>query len=366
MDQSKPGKPTEQPQPASLASIVETHSARLVVLTSELNSAFSLVRSEIAELRKTSHGTDSVLKNFGDQLTNISDTLAQSLQFMVARDQGAPEASALPPPENNDSYQSVPSREPNLPCPKPFEGDLSLCRGFVAQCEFLFLHQASRYTSSEARVALIVSLLSGRALQWAVATLSKNPAIASDYAAFLSEFRLVFDHPADGPDAASRLHSLTQGARSVADYAVEFRILAAESRWDDLALLSAFRRGLNDTIKDLILRDRPTTLAALINVALQVDDRLRERRQERARRPTPSVSNPPRVDTTSIPRLSPQTAKSSTPLVSPSDAEPMQLGRSRLTPEVREKRVRDRLCLYCGKGGHFIRECAIRPKDPTY
>ena len=31
----------------------------------------------------------------------------------------------------------------------------------------------------------------------------------------------------------------------------------------------------------------------------------------------------------------------------------MQLGRSRLSPETREQRMRDRLCLYCGKAGHI-------------
>ena len=366
MDQPKPAKPTEQAQPPTLASVVETHSARLVVFTSELNSAFSLVRSEIAELRKASHGTDSVLKNFSDQLNNISDTLNQSLQIMASRDPVVPDVSSAASPEYNDSYPPVPSREPNLPCPKTFEGDLSLCRGFIAQCELLFHHQISRYSSSEARVALVISLLSGRALQWAVATLSKTPSIASDFTAFISEFRLVFDHPTEGTDAASRLHSLTQGSRSVADYAVEFRILAAESRWDELALLSAFRRGLNDSIKDLILRDRPTTLASLINIALQVDDRLRERRQERSRRSTPSAPSLPRIDTTSFHRLTPQTTKTSTSLASPRDSEPMQLGRSRLTPEVREQRVRNRLCLYCGQEGHFIKECAIRPKEQAY
>ena len=44
----------------------------------------------------------------------------------------------------------------------------------------------------------------------------------------------------------------------------------------------------------------------------------------------------------------------------------MQLGRSRLTPEIREQRMRDRLCLYCGKAGHLIRACPTRPKDPAH
>ena len=41
----------------------------------------------------------------------------------------------------------------------------------------------------------------------------------------------------------------------------------------------------------------------------------------------------------------------------------MQLGRSWLSPEIREQRMRDWLCLYYGKAGHFIRGCPTRPKD---
>ena len=44
----------------------------------------------------------------------------------------------------------------------------------------------------------------------------------------------------------------------------------------------------------------------------------------------------------------------------------MQLGRSRLSPEVRKQRMRDRLCLYCGKVGNVISTCPKRPKDPAH
>ena len=125
--------------------------------------------------------------------------------------------------------------------------------------------------------------------EWAIATLNSDVLFSSDYNRFISEFRLVFDHPPEGSDSASRLHSIYQGTRSVAEYAVEFRILAAKSKWDDEALKSAFRRGLSDTIKDLTLRDRPTSLAALITLALQVDDRLRDIMNEST---TPAIGFP--------------------------------------------------------------------------
>ena len=265
------------------------------------------------------------------------------------------------------------AREPKLAGPKTFEGDFELCRGFLVQCELIFRHQTSRYSTDGAKIAYVMSLLSGRALKWATAAVGQSSSLASSYSAFRDEFTAVFDHPVDGADAASRLHSIQQGSRSVADYTLEFRILAADSEWGDKALQSAYRRGLSEAVKDGLLRDRPTSYNALIELALQMDQRLKERRLERTQRASSVYSRPAVTET----RASPSSASvsntppgqpvstlrpASSPVTSGAD-EPMQLGRSRLAAAERERRFQQRLCLYCGLAGHVIRECPTRPKD---
>lgn len=47
----------------------------------------------------------------------------------------------------------------------------------------------------------------------------------------------VFDDPVQGQEAAEWLLALPQASQSVAAFALEFRILSAESGWNDLALL---------------------------------------------------------------------------------------------------------------------------------
>ncbi|KAG7283909.1 hypothetical protein CRUP_034096 [Coryphaenoides rupestris] len=79
------------------------------------------------------------------------------------------------------------------------------------------------------------------ASSWAITTVGHQVQLASDYDAFCREFNLVFNHPAEGQDATGRLHSLQQGHRSVADYTLDVRILAADSGWDDAALKSRIR-----------------------------------------------------------------------------------------------------------------------------
>ena len=51
-------------------------------------------------------------------------------------------------------------------------------------------------------------------------------------------------------EAAKRLLTLHQGSVSVAEYSVDFRVLAAESGWGDEALQGVFVHGLADYVKD--------------------------------------------------------------------------------------------------------------------
>ena len=272
---------------------------------------------------------------------------------------------SLPPQVVSTAPPAV--RDPKIITPKPFEGDFELCRGFLVQCELVFQHQPSRYGSDGAKIAFVLSLLSGRALRWATAAVGQSSRLSSTYSAFRAEFKSVFDHPEDGEDAATRLHSIQQGSRSVADYTLEFRILAADSKWGDKALQSAYRRGLSEAVKDGLLRDRPSSYNELIELALLMDQRLRERRAERAHR-TPNTNQrsavvEARVSSSQAPVSSSPTYPASAAPAALEAEEPMQLGRSRLSAGERERRFQQRLCLYCGQGGHVIRDCGTRPKD---
>lgn len=61
----------------------------------------------------------------------------------------------------------------------------------------------------------------------------------------------VFDHPVSGNNAGHRLMAISQGTSSVAEFAVEFRKLAAESTWNDSTLQGAFYKGLSEAFKEV-------------------------------------------------------------------------------------------------------------------
>ncbi len=113
---------------------------------------------------------------------------------------------------------------------------------------------------------------------------------------FTDTLQQVFDHPVSGREAARRLLDLCQGHQAVADYAIDFRTLASESRWDSEALVSTFYRGLSEDVKDeLASRDWGSSLEELITLAIRIDNRVRERRRERRTPQVMPMQAPPNI-----------------------------------------------------------------------
>lgn len=78
--------------------------------------------------------------------------------------------------------------------------------------------------------------------------------------------RKVFDHPVKGKESTSRLLSLCQGSAPVSHFAIDFRIIAAESGWDETALQIVFIKGLADNVKDeLAAHDETNSFDELIS-----------------------------------------------------------------------------------------------------
>ena len=84
--------------------------------------------------------------------------------------------------------------------------------------------------------------------------------------------------------AERRLNAFYCSVR-VASFTVEFWTLAVESGWNEEALQGVFLNALGSDVKDeLTSREESSDLEHLITLAIRVDNRLRERRRERALR----------------------------------------------------------------------------------
>ncbi|RXN36864.1 Pol poly [Labeo rohita] len=211
------------------------------------------------------------------------------------------------------------SSEPRVNNPPTYAGEPKSCKSFLIQCEVVFSLQSRTYASETSKVAYIISLLTGRAREWGTAVWESQARCCFDFESFKDEMIKTFDQSVFGKEASRLLASIQQGRRSVADYSVEFRTLAATSEWNAEALVARFLEGLNDTFKDeLYAREVPDRLDDLISLALRLDARRELRRRARMR--TEPVA--------------------STPLAPSSDeSEPMQVDRLRLTAKEKQRRL---------------------------
>uniref|UniRef100_A0A803J4Y9 CCHC-type domain-containing protein n=1 Tax=Xenopus tropicalis TaxID=8364 RepID=A0A803J4Y9_XENTR len=230
-----------------------------------------------------------------------------------------------------------------------YAGDPEVCRGFLNQCLIQFELSPLRFPSEKSKVAYIIALLQGKALAWASPLWERDDPLVHNSSAFIATFREIFDAPGRKINASTRLLKITQGTLSAAEYAIDFRTLAAEVAWNNDALVAAFWQGLNEGIKDeLAARDLPTQFEQLVSLVIRIDSRIKERQSLKSRVRRSPVSSVLLPESSSTPSLLAE--------------EPMQLGATRLSPEERTRRRSAGLCFYCGQSGHLLKACPVKPQ----
>uniref|UniRef100_A0A096MFZ9 CCHC-type domain-containing protein n=1 Tax=Poecilia formosa TaxID=48698 RepID=A0A096MFZ9_POEFO len=325
------------------------------------------LRRTIREQHTIIQTHDSALKELSNRQAETNSRLDELITFLQASSRqatapaaaaaSAPDPAATPPPAPPTPSSSVSTIQPMFSgiqplSPERFAGETGSCRGFLLQCSILFNHSPQSFPHDNAKISFIISRLSGQALCWAESRFPSCLDYGCTFEEFLREFKMVFSRDADKATDSRELWSLKQGQRTVSEFAIDFRIKAVASGWNQAALKSAYFHALNEQIKDeLATLDEPATLDEFINLTIRLDNRIRARKREKSRADpavrlfTATRTSPPAVPPPAVP-----------------DPEPMQLGHTRLTPEERQRRLRSKLCLYCGDSGHFISNCELRLK----
>src|SRR5205809_6193821 len=192
------------------------------------------------------------------------------------------------------NHLPVPERkDPKVPSPPEFSGKVSEFRNFMAQCTLTFHMCPNTYVTDEQKILFIISLFRGSALTWA-RDIPEQPDhhLRKDYSAFkkaLSNLYLDRNLKAASEDKLSRLCQ----TKSTAAYAVEFQSTVAPLGLNDDAECLFFYLGLKPEIKDdLATVGRATTLTALIDQAVGIDQRKHQRRLEE-KKSNPSSSTSP-------------------------------------------------------------------------
>lgn len=172
--------------------------------------------------------------------------------------------------------------QPNIGASQMFSGNPEHLGGFLLQCNLAFNRAPVSFTSDSAQLTYLISALQGDALRWTHAYFQDQHVNKYSFSVFLNDFQKVFEVPLHHKTASKRLMALRQGTQTVAEFSVHLGIVAQEARWDDCAVRGIFSNALNDHIQDqLSTRDEPDNLNDLINLAIRIDDRLHEQKNQK-------------------------------------------------------------------------------------
>uniref|UniRef100_A0A3Q2R0P7 CCHC-type domain-containing protein n=1 Tax=Fundulus heteroclitus TaxID=8078 RepID=A0A3Q2R0P7_FUNHE len=225
---------------------------------------------------------------------------------------------------NHIFMTSAPVLETSSPSPEKYSGEVGDCGGFLFQCSLVFNRSPRTFAHDHSKIYFVLRLLTQ--FGWT-------------FSEFITEFKTVFAAESD------------ERGRRVADFAIEFRTVAAAAGWEQRALQSVLFHSLDESLKDELARvEQPSTLNEYTALVVRLDNCLQARGKSRPERP-------PDFRLAPIERTSARSA-----VAPPSPPEPMQLGRVRLTPNERQQRMSSRLCIYCASPAHFIKDCPNRPK----
>ncbi len=136
--------------------------------------------------------------------------------------------------------------------------------------------QPHLYPTERAKMAFIISSLSGRALQWAETIWAQAGTVTQSLSSFVNHLREVFGTPDGDSSAGEQLYHLQQGNTSIHDYALRFQTLAAASGWDESPLLTTYRQGQEPRLRlHLAAFDDTIGLERFIQLSIRVASLMR-------------------------------------------------------------------------------------------
>ena len=178
------------------------------------------------------------VQTISHQVSTLTTALQAAPSISAARSAPVPECAGPGGSPDRASYAGY--REPRLPAPERYDGSPGGCRSFLTQCQLIFSLQPQTFPTDVARVAYLITQLTGRARNWATAMWSADQPCLRTAGEFMAEMQRVFDRSATGLEAGRELLRLRQGRNTVSDFAIDFQTLAADSGWEGRSLVDTF------------------------------------------------------------------------------------------------------------------------------
>ena len=274
-----------------------------------------------------------------------------------------------------------PTRNAKIKEPDTYDGsDPRKLNNFLLQCN-LFFRSSSVYEDDTARVSFALSYLRGMALDYfepSIIDSDEAPIWMDNWSAFVRTLRIQFGPIDPTAEAEESIDNLKMhDNQHILKYNVEFTRLAVRTGWDDSVLRHRYYSGLAERIKDVMgQQGKPATLEDMRTLAHTIDSRHWERSREKSRsgksKTDASDKSDHRSDKTDDKNKSGSSSgnkskgktssgkpasTSGTSSSAPSIAD--KLGKDgKLTPQERQRRFDNNLCLFCGGTGHTAKDCS--------
>lgn len=277
---------------------------------------------------------------------------------------------AAPAGQQPAAAQAAPA-VPKIAKPEDYDGRPDSLEAFIHQCN-LYL-SVGTYTVRNKITFVLSYMKAGSALAWAESKLAEyshedpttNPAIVAwsiAYADFLVELRAAFGDVSRQKTARLDIQTVKQ-LHGVDEYNVKFMSLFPLTGYNEITGIDMYRRGLKEGILRKIFAEpaEPVDFAAWRTRASHYDRVDRELKATLAsRQPSaPSSSSKSRHIQTTASTYSTKVTTTPLPTTSTSAA-PVKVKYETIEPSLAAYRKSNKLCIICGKAGHFANVCPDR------